>query len=285
MDKFLVPATKRNGANEQIVEGAKKSKSLTVGNVYVARYEPGKPKPPTPTPGCVNVFVHTSSSVLGGALSPYHMRDERGVILESAYQFAKCYRTIPAQRIPLGRFHPGTIIWEHPAETHYDETTKSVLPAYWEWRRKGERNEWAVRYPAGFANRHNCLFALWPARPDEPVDMVDPTTGVGYVKLDYVAGRKRIYVDIYARLAPAHPEFQKLQRMLAAGTDLQILDVDGPRREWFLDTPNGREMPSNGCGMRIDEAVIRRAIEDTAHPFGHGYCIAAMLLDGAAWLR
>src|SRR6185295_5481791 len=165
------------------------------GQVRVAKYYPGKAQPHTP--GYRNVLIHTSPTGLGGPLSPYVLRNEEGQLLENVWQFSKLYPEVEAQRIPLGRYHQGVIIWEHPAEQHVDPNSGEPTPAYWAWRAKGMTNERAVRYPAGYEGRHGCLCSLWQ---DE--------------RLGYVEARKRIYCAEYARAAPPTPAFRELQRLL-----------------------------------------------------------------------
>jgi len=242
-------------------EGPKRKRAH--GSVYVAKYRPGRPLPLVPTPGCTNVLMHTSASGLGGPLSPYVLRDEQGQLLENVWQFSKLYRKVTAQRIPLGRYHPDTIVWEHPAEVHVDEETGDPTPAYWEWRRKGMGNERAVRYPNGFAGRTQCVCSI----------MLDDN---GNTRLGYIEARKRIYCAEYARLAPRTDAFKKLHRLLTEqGRDIQLVEVDGPDPKDF----------GGVTSLLMDEALVRRLVNDPKRPFGHGYVIAALLLGGQAWLE
>lgn len=47
------------------------------GLVRVAKYYPGRPIPKAP-PGYQNVLIHTTSTGLGGPLSPYVLKNEKG---------------------------------------------------------------------------------------------------------------------------------------------------------------------------------------------------------------
>lgn len=248
---------------------ASKSKKENVqGRIKVAKYFPGKPMPKAP-PGYRNILIHTSAKRLGGALSPYLLCNEKGQLLENIWQFAKIYRRVRAQRASKSRFQPNEIIWEHPEEQHIG-ADRTILAAYWAWRRKGMNNPHAVRYPNGFKHRAECVACLW---------VVD-----GKLEwLDYIAARKHVYCGEYTRLAPPHPEFKKLQALLQSGVNLQLVEVDGPDPQ--LDFYPYDALSSESPGLIIDETVIRALLNDDRKPFGHGYVIAALLLGGSEWLK
>jgi hypothetical protein len=238
------------------------------GLIRVAKYFPGKPLPVTP--GFRNIFIHTKGNTLGGDLSPYVLKDEQGHLLENIWQFSKVYPSVTAQRVTLSRFHPNVIIWEYPSEEHCKDG--KMLPAYWNWRRMGMQNKYAVRYPNGFHGRHKCLFSLWKCADSDDVK-----------RLGYIEARKEIYCGEYARLAPRTPHFQELKSMLESGTNLQIIEVDGPDPS-LTYPPYDRISPENP-GLLIDADTIHTLINDPRKPFGHGYVIAALLSDGADWLK
>lgn len=237
------------------------------GRVRVARYYLNQPPPQTP--GFRNVVIHTSGKVLGGDLSPYVLRNEKGQLLENIWQFAKIYRRILAQRTRHSRYQPDRIIWTHGDEQHIAEDG-TVTKEYWAWRRKGMDNEYAVRYPNGFAEKRGAVASLW---------IVD-----GQLRwLDYIAARKHIYCGEYARLAPHTPHFQKLRAMLMAGENLQIVEVDGP--DLLLDYGPYANINVDAPGMLMDEPTCRFLLNDPNRSFGHGFTIAALLLGGADWMR
>lgn len=238
------------------------------GQVRVAKYYPGKPLPAAP-PGYTNVLIHTSPKDIGGPLSPYLLKDERGCLLENIWQFSKLYKIVQAQRIPLGRFHPDKIIWEHGAEMHVnpDETPNQ---AYWAWRDKGMHNPVAIRYPNGFQGRKKCIYSVLG-------------TPEAFERLNYIEARKRIYCAEYARLAPQTDAFKKLRAMLEDGKHLQIIEVDGPDPN--LDYGPYKDISRESPGMLMSEDTIRQLVADEHKPFGHGFVIAALLLDGAEWMQ
>lgn len=185
------------------------------GQVCVAKYYPGKKEPETK--GFRNVLIHTSSSGLGGPLSPYVLRNEKGQLLENVWQFSKLYPRVTRQRTSLSRFQPGNIIWDHPEEIHVDAASGEPTLAYWAWRKKGENNPYAVRYPNGFHGRKSCICSLWP---DDSLE--------SWARLGYIEARKKIYCGEYIRLAPRTEAFKKLRALLMQGVNLQLVEVDGP---------------------------------------------------------
>jgi hypothetical protein len=265
-----------------------KAPSLGRGQVRVAKYYPGKSEPETP--GFRNVLIHVSSSGLGGTLSPFVLRNEKGQLLENVWQFSKLYPAVTQQRIPLSRFRKETIIWEHPAEVHVNQRSPQVVdqrspqvvdqrspaveptPAYWAWRKKGENNHYAVRYPNGFHGRTTCICSLWQAEPDGPFE-----------RLGYIEARKKIYCGEYRRLAPQTGAFQRLLSLLAQGMNLQLVEVDGP--DPTLTFPPYNEISKEQPGLLMGEDTIRLLIDDSRKPFGHGYAIAALLLGGSEWIQ
>lgn len=234
-----------------------------IGKITVAKYYPGKDTPLTP--GFRNILIHTSGKHLGAQLSPYILKNEQGHILENIWQFSKIYEKVDEQKIPISRYNPDRIIWQHPAEVHiFDHEPTNE---YWNWRRKGFENWYAVRYPAGFKNRHKCICAI-----DNQGE-----------NLDYITARKRIYCYEYSRLAPKTEDFKKLRKLVLSGKNIQILEVDGP-------DPNLNYYPYDQIsvenpGLEMNEEVIKTLLNDTRKPFGHGYTIAALLLDHPEWLR
>lgn len=264
----------RDDENALFTKRSKANLSLSMfrvkrGVVAVAKYVPGKP--PVVMKDFVSVLIHTAStsSPLGAALSPYVLRNEQGCLLENIWQFSKFYPRVTAQNIPLGRFHPETVIWKHPAEVHRSDDGEPN-EAYWKWRVKGMQNSHAVRYPNGFDGRHMCICTIWPDR-ERPE------------RLSYIEARKRVYCEEYRRLAPRTASFKKLCSLLDEGKNLLLIEVDGPDPSLKFEPYNrlSRDLP----GLMMDEQTTRMLLEDTRKPFGHGYTIAALLLGGGHWLE
>lgn len=234
----------------------------------VAKYYPGKPLPKME--GFKNILIHTKGTNLGGDLSPYVLKNDKGHLIENIWQFSKVYPVVYKQRIPLSRYTPGKIIWQYKEEKHF--LKGEITPQYWEWRKKGMENEYAVRYPNGFHGRKNCLFSF---AQDE--------NGI-WKKLNYIEARKNIYCKEYIKYAPHTPHFKKLKEMLNNGQNLQLVEVDGPNPT--LDYYPYNLISKENPGLIInDKKIIKTLLNDERTPFGHGYCVATLLLGKEKWLK
>ena len=92
---------------------------------------------------------------------------------------------------------------------------------------------------------------------------------------NYVDSRKHIYVPFYQqyilsrKISQDSLQFYKDQ--LDAGHDVTVYDFDGPR------LPEG---PDKGITcLELSTDLIQQKINDTQHPFGHSYIVAAELAN------
>ena len=90
-------------------------------------------------------------------------------------------------------------------------------------------------------------------------------------KFKYVESRKTFYVNDYRRKIVecelAQAMLTDLREKLREGTHIVIADYDGPR------DPNG----APEC-KEVTVELLHDKLHDTAHPFGHGYLVAAEIL-------
>jgi len=88
----------------------------------------------------------------------------------------------------------------------------------------------------------------------------------------YVGSRKAFYVTDYrAKLAKserARRLLEEYRRMVAKGFDIVVEDFDGPRDS------EGRPLIEE-----VTVGLLREKLHDTAFPFGHGYLVAAAILN------
>lgn len=244
------------------------------GKVRVGRIIQGKqPSFENFTP----IVVMTKSSKYG-SLSPYELRDENGRIMENIWQFSKLYKNVPKSKQIYSRYQPFTI-WEHPEENHLD-SDNHITKNYWQWRRKGMNNKYAVRYPVGYHYRHQCMFSILCKTPD-PDPTPEEVSQSSYKCLDYVQSRKYIYVPLYLKLVQEQDQFKELKKRLANGENLLILEVDGPHQE-SVDYYKSAyyDIPENFIEQNTIEAnpfSLSIMLHDEKHPFGHGYCLSMAL--------
>lgn len=246
------------------------------GVVAVAKYYWRTKKIPTP-PESPNgkpwetFLIHSKNTGVAGKLSPFHLRDKYGRIMENVWQFAKVYSTVASV---------SSKAWKHRGERHHDEE-KGYTPEFWAWRKKGMNHDQAVRYPNGFKGRTQCKWALWPKSGlnDEQAG----TNPDNYEKLDYIQARKKIYCQIYKDMCPTNSSFKHIRELRRNGTNVLIVEVDGPDPT-LKHAPYDRISKDDPC-MIMDEEAIKLLLHDPKKPFGHGFVIAALLLDGADWLQ
>lgn len=116
------------------------------------------------------------------------------------------------------------------------------------WRQQTQPKR---RYPPGKGKR--VLHAIFDDVSDKP--------------LDYIPSRKLVYVPQYAQLIEQRDALQYWRSQLQAGHNIIVYDFDGPRLE------NG-DVTSELCTLEL----LRTKINDTRHPFGHGYVVAALVM-------
>ena len=151
---------------------------------------------------------------------------------------------------------------------HVNEVTHQITDAYWHWREDGQHCPYHVRYPVGFNHKAEGLCALVEK---------DGT----YQALGYIEARKQIYLPIYAGLVRQESKFRKLQGMLHQGTNLLIIEVDGPHGDdlaYYQQRYGVDALWIENNTILINQANIEIMLNDPKHPFGHGYCLAMTLL-------
>ena len=219
--------------------------------------------------GFVQIICLTKSTAYG-ELGPYCLRDETGALIENAWQSIKCTEKTKAsvQKFPRS----DRVIWNWPAEQHIDPVTKTLLPAWFKWSKALQEAKEPVRYPLTFHGRHETL-GCYSAEHCKDTH-VDNLLGI-------VDSRRLIYFPKYIAAAKKHPLFKKLQDMLAAGMNLLIVDVDGPRSEsltYYREKYNvGADFIQSNTILATEEN-LRIMLHDRKHSCGHTYGLAAALL-------
>lgn len=217
--------------------------------------------------GYKKILCLTQSSAYG-EISPYLLKDDKNRIMENLWQFSKVYEKVPATKAFYSRYN-NKIIWQYPEEIHV--VNNNLTDEYFNWREKGMNNEYAIRYPVGYRNKHNVLYSL-----------AENNDGTLSEPLDYIESRKRIYVPVYCKLVKTQEKFKKLKKKLSKNENLLIIEVDGPHEddiEYYMKKYNvDRSFITNNT-IEANEENIRIMLNDSKYPFGHGYCLAIALLD------
>ena len=233
--------------------------------------------------GFTNIYVMIHNEPLKnqyGELSPYFIRvpvkkqdgSTQMVIHENYWQFLKVYPSVPDIK-QTSSTHDKRVVWVHPAEIHFDQDQDRVLPAWFKWNEKGFACQDWVRFPVGShpKMRASCKFSL-TVSPDGTIDQTK--------RLNYVEGRKQVYGKAYCENVVKHKLFAELVQRLQSGENLCIVEVDGPHKESTQYYTEMYGWPSNIIENDTIEAtpdILKTLINDTKHPFGHGYCLSMAL--------
>jgi hypothetical protein len=218
--------------------------------------------------GFTNILVLTKSTEYG-SLGPYELKDDKGRIMENIWQGEKVYKKVRSQRQTYSRYD-STIIWEYRATKFLDDDG-NILDDYWIWRKKVMENKYHLRYPAGFSDMKNCLYAIHEYEDGTLSD-----------KLDYIESRKITYLPLYCKLVKKKDQFIELKSRLENGENLLIIEVDGPHHEslkYYQEKYNVDDKFIENSTILINKEAIQIMLNDPKHPFGHGYCLAMALLD------
>jgi hypothetical protein len=210
------------------------------------------------------IKIMTKSSAYG-ELGPYVLKDKNGRVLENIWQFSKVYEKINNHRCTYSQWD-STIIWEQEEDTHLNNGI--LTDSYFNWRNKGFYNEQPVRYPCGKNWGTKCKYAV----PEYDMSL----------KLDYITSRKKLYLPIYTALVKNENKFNKIVDMLKKGTNILIIEVDGPRQESLDYYKEKYNVSDNWISERTIEANLDNLnimLNDSKHCFGHGYCCAIALQE------
>lgn len=191
-----------------------------------------------------------------------------GIIFENFWQGAKVFNIVYPQKQYASRFHqtPEHLWFSHNMSGSLLHTDGSLnLAKYTQWRDLVWACTRPVRYPNGHNHRSEVLYAL-----------VDDGR-----RLDYLQSRKEIYVREYCRLIGDTPEFKLLQDMHRAGQNLCIAEMDVPKASKNGAYRKYTDKSESGgiISVPLTVDILEELLNDPSAPFGHGLCIAMMLLS------
>ncbi|KAL9649806.1 hypothetical protein ABK040_009620 [Willaertia magna] len=264
---------------EQLLTTKKKMKETNLGQIRVGRRIYNKSKFNDPSyPNFTPIIVMTKSTDYG-AIGPYCLKNEKGQIMENIWQFSKIYETVPKAKEYYSRFDK-TIIWQHPEEVHFKDNKPTK--EYWLWREKGYNNKYPVRYPIGFKRQKGgnskCVGAIYN---EVDIDSNDKEFNYEGKILNYIEARKAIYLPVYCNLVKEENQFKELKKRLENGENLLIIEVDGPHEEDLDYYKEKYQVEDNFIEKNtivVNEENMKIMLNDSKHPFGHGYCLGLALL-------
>lgn len=286
-DKTVIDKKYRESIEEARSENQKNKVpgKIRVGRI-AGRFEKGRKFPISYGYKNINV-VSVNKTGLGSELSPFVLKDAEGRIFENIWQFSKIYPMVPAQKQPKSG-------WKWPTESHvdknnaeklsrsvdkYEEINDLIQEEYWIWRSKGMEFPEPIRFPVGFANRHECLSAIFPDSYEQICNQYYPMQALGYIE-----SRKKIYCPLYIQLTKETDDFKKLKEMLEDGYNLQILDIDVAQPNCGIEMTKGIYGEDRVGSLEVNEQNIKFLLNNPEVPFGHGYVLGTFLLGKESWL-
>lgn len=223
----------------------------------------------------VNVLKWTGTPWIN--LCPYRLKTDgqetlappKGIIFENFWQGTKVFSSIYPQQQYASKFHQGKpehLWFSHQLKgtmLHLDGTLD--LEKYHKWRDQVWQCPKPVRYPNGHQHKSEVLYTLGPNN----------------TQLDYLMAREEIYVKEYCRLVRNTTEFKRLVELHRKGTNILICEMDVP-----LKGKNGaygkyieKGTASGRLSVSLTSDIIAELLYDPSAPFGHGLCLAKMLID------
>lgn len=116
------------------------------------------------------------------------------------------------------------------------------------------------------------------AESHAPRDAIYPdigiTSGIGYIE-----SRKSVYAPYYHHdilMTMGKDRIDELKSLLAQGHDILVVDYDGPKED--SDGSDPGVIYTRPC-LEVTVDLLRDKINDPRYQFGHGYLVAAALLD------
>lgn len=191
--------------------------------------------------------VYIASMNLRGAWAPCPENTTR-VNVTSAQRKDHPFRLAFSPMTPIVNKYKGFYCFENYWQSgkRYPDIPAKTITDWWKKQTKGKR-----RYPDG--KNKNVLYAKFPHINDN---------------LGYIDSRKQVYVPEYYELIKDNSVLIDLKNRLNSGESFTVYDFDGIRDN------NG-----NPTSAEVNLELLQDKILDTRTPFGHGYVVAAAILD------
>lgn len=213
-----------------------------------------------------NIIVLMKSHSKYYHLGPYNLVDEKGRIFENVWQGSKIYPYVPDIIQYQNPYTKDIVSWQHQYEIHIDPDTRLPTEEYWQWREKLMNNKYYVRWPVPKNFTSNCAYSI----PECDTNR----------KLGYILSRKVIYGPLYAKLVRQQELYKVLQQKLENGIRINIIEVDGPRKEsidYYVNTYGVSNKWIQSSSIPATRNNLSIMLHDKKHSFGHGYVLAIAL--------
>ena len=191
--------------------------------------------------------VYIASMNLRGTWAPCPENTTR-VNVTSAQRKDNPFRLAFSPMTPIVNKYKGFYCFENYWQSgkRYPDIPAKTITDWWKKQTKGKR-----RFPDG--KNKNVLYAKFHHINDN---------------LGYIDSRKQVYVPEYYNLIKDNPVLIDLKNRLTSGESFTVYDFDGIRDN------NG-----NPTSAEVNLELLQDKILDTRTPFGHGYVVAAAIMD------
>ena len=191
--------------------------------------------------------VYIASMNLRGTWAPCPENTTR-VNVTSAQRKDNPFRLAFSPMTPIVNKYKGFYCFENYWQSgkRYPDIPAKTITDWWKKQTKGKR-----RFPDG--KNKNVLYAKFHNINDN---------------LGYIDSRKQVYVPEYYNLIKDNPVLIDLKNRLTSGESFTVYDFDGIRDN------NG-----NPTSAEVNLELLQDKILDTRTPFGHGYVVAAAIMD------
>jgi len=191
--------------------------------------------------------VYIASMNLRGTWAPCPENTTR-VNVTSAQRKDNPFRLAFSPMTPIVNKYKGFYCFENYWQSgkRYPNIPAKTITDWWKKQTKGKR-----RFPDGKDKK--VLYAKFPHINDN---------------LGYIDSRKQVYVPEYYNLIKDNLVLIDLKNRLASGESFTVYDFDGIRDN------NG-----NPTSAEVNLELLQDKILDTRTPFGHGYVVAAAIMD------
>lgn len=191
--------------------------------------------------------VYIASMNLRGTWAPCPENTTR-VNVTSAQRKDNPFRLAFSPMTPIVNKYKGFYCFENYWQSgkRYPDIPAKTITDWWKKQTKGKR-----RFPDG--KNKNVLYAKFHHINDN---------------LGYIDSRKQVYVPEYYELIKDNSVLIDLKNRLNSGESFTVYDFDGIRDN------NG-----NPTSAEVNLELLQEKILDTRTPFGHGYVVAAAIMD------
>ena len=127
-----------------------------------------------------------------------------------------------------------------------------------------------LRHPKGTKTKNIIGYQTIHGKTVNKYQRLRPVDAIYHGQLvnDYISSRKIAYVTCYSELIKDNNRIQYYRQLLDKGNNIVVYDLDGPK-----------DHLGHNIVCPVTTELLKNKINDTSYSFGHGYVVAATLLN------